>query len=92
MLVARRFVVRGRVQGVGFRFFVEAAAYREGLGGWVQNLADGSVEVVVEGDREAVDRLARSLSHGPPRAKIDAVDVEPRAPLGLHGTFTIRTG
>jgi acylphosphatase len=50
MLVARHYVIGGRVQGVGFRFFSQAAASREGIGGWVRNRADGCVEVLAEGD------------------------------------------
>ena len=57
MKVARRYVVTGRVQGVGFRWFTHDAAAREGVQGWVRNLADGSVEVVAEGEQSSVDRL-----------------------------------
>ena len=52
MRVARRFVVRGRVQGVGFRYFAADAARREGVSGAVRNLDDGTVEAVAEGDAE----------------------------------------
>jgi acylphosphatase len=50
MIVARRYVIAGRVQGVGFRYFAEAAAARAGVHGWVRNLPDGSVEAFVEGE------------------------------------------
>ena len=53
MRIARRYVISGRVQGVGFRLFAEAEAAREGLHGWVQNLPDGRVEVSVEGEAES---------------------------------------
>ena len=54
MTVARRYVIRGRVQGVGFRWFVQNAAAREGVAGWVTNRADGGVEAYVEGESDAV--------------------------------------
>ncbi len=90
MLVARRFVIAGRVQGVGFRFFVEDIAATEGISGWVRNLRDGRVEVVAEGDLEAVMRFERALRQGPPGARIDAVEVEETAPAGRHTGFTIK--
>jgi acylphosphatase len=76
MLVGRRFVVAGRVQGVGFRYFTREAARREGLGGSVRNLDDGGVEIVVEGDAEAVDRFERAIRQGPPGARVDNVLVD----------------
>jgi acylphosphatase len=89
MLVARRYVISGRVQGVGFRFFTEAAAAREGLRGWVRNLPDGRVEVVAEGDAEAVLRFEHQVRHGPPGARVEAVDMDEALPSGAAG-FTIR--
>ena len=55
MRVARHFLISGRVQGVGFRYFTQAAAGREGLHGWVRNLPDGRVEVEAEGDADAIE-------------------------------------
>jgi acylphosphatase len=89
MLAARRYVITGRVQGVGFRFFTEAAAVREGLRGWVRNVADGSVEVVAEGDREALERFERLIGHGPPGARVDRFDVTEEAPGGAGAGFWI---
>lgn len=80
MIVARRFVVGGRVQGVGFRVFTEAAAAREGVHGFVRNLPDGRVEAFVEGDQEAVDRVELKIRRGPAGARIESVTVEPAAP------------
>jgi acylphosphatase len=57
MRVARRFLISGRVQGVGFRYYAERVASRDGIHGWVRNLPDGRVEVFAEGEIEAVDRL-----------------------------------
>jgi acylphosphatase len=90
VLVARRFVITGLVQGVGFRFFVENAARAEGLSGWVQNQRDGSVEVVAEGDREAVGRFEMKLRRGPGRARIERVVADDEAPSGRDGGFWIR--
>ena len=89
MLVARRFRVTGRVQGVGFRFFAESAARAEGLSGWVQNQPDGSVEVVAEGDRESVLRFEAKLRRGPAGARIDDVEVNEDVPSGRAGGFTV---
>jgi len=90
MLVARRFLVSGRVQGVGFRFFIEDAARYEGLTGWVRNLPDGRVEAFVEGDAEAVDRLEGKLHRGPGGARVHGVEVHEEPPTGARGEFRIR--
>ena len=76
MLVARRYVIRGRVQGVGFRFFVSDAAEREGVRGFVRNLPDGRVEVVSEGDEESVVRFEMAIRRGPSLARVDEVDTD----------------
>jgi acylphosphatase len=81
--VARRFLISGRVQGVGFRFFAEAAGRREGLQGFVRNRPDGSVEAVCEGDADAVARFARAIGEGPPGARVDDVTAQ-TIPLGLR--------
>jgi acylphosphatase len=90
MLVARRFLISGRVQGVGFRFFAEDAARRDGLSGFVRNLSDGGLETVVEGDADAVERYERSIRHGPPGARVEHVHVEPQPPSGQFTGFSIR--
>jgi acylphosphatase len=90
MRVARRYVIAGRVQGVGFRYFTEAAAAREGVDGWVRNLANGSVEVVIEGDIESVDRVEAAVRRGPSSARVEQFDVEDRAPTGRATGFSIR--
>ncbi len=71
---AIRFVVRGRVQGVGFRWYVMAVAGRLGLEGYVRNLPDGTVEVVARGAREAVGELEQALARGPATARVDGVE------------------
>ena len=90
MIVARRFVITGRVQGVGFRVFAEAAAAREGTHGFVRNLPDGTVEAFVEGDQEAVDRVELELRRGPAGARIESFEVEPAAPTHRATGFSIR--
>ncbi|HSL20681.1 MAG TPA: acylphosphatase [Vicinamibacterales bacterium] len=89
MIVARRFIVSGRVQGVGFRFFAEDQARAEGLSGYVRNLPDGRVEVLAEGEEESVARFERALNRGPRSAIVDRVDVDPVPPEDRRG-FSIR--
>jgi acylphosphatase len=90
VIVARRFRVAGRVQGVGFRVFVLDAADAEGLSGWVRNTPDGDVEGVAEGDREALDRFAKRLHRGPTSARVDHVTMDDDVPGRLAGRFEIR--
>ena len=90
MLVARRFLISGRVQGVGFRFFVEARAAIEGVHGWVRNLADGRVETLVEGEQASVDRIEAALWKGPSGAVVDKVVSEAVVPSGRATGFAIR--
>jgi len=71
---AARYVVHGRVQGVGFRWFVWQVAARLGLKGTGRNLPDGSVEVVAEGPGVALAELERALGEGPPAARVAHVD------------------
>jgi acylphosphatase len=89
MIVARRLVIGGRVQGVGFRWFTVEQADVENVAGFVRNLPDGRVEAFVEGDAESVDRVERALRRGPRGARVDEVEVEPATPAG-HTNFTIR--
>jgi acylphosphatase len=85
MRVARRFVVSGRVQGVGFRYFTQDAARREGVAGLVRNLLDGRVEVLAEGDEEALRRLEQAIRRGPSRARVEHVEVDGVPPSGYVG-------
>ena len=91
MRIARRYLIGGRVQGVGFRFFTETLAAVEGLHGWVQNLDDGRVEVLFEGEQESVDRAESRLRRGPPGARINSFSAEPVAPSGRPTGFAIRS-
>jgi len=88
-LVRRRVVAHGRVQGVFFRDSARERARAHGVSGWVSNRADGGVEAVLEGPREAVERLIRFLETGPPRASVENVEVAEEPPEGLTG-FEVR--
>jgi len=83
-------VISGRVQAVGFRWFAETVAAREGLHGWVRNLPDGRVETSAEGDAEAVERFERAIRQGPPAARVDAVEVDAVAPTGRDTGFLVK--
>jgi acylphosphatase len=90
MRVARRFAISGRVQGVGFRFFIQEAALREGVTGYVRNLFDGSVEAYVEGEAEAVVRVERAIRMGPRGAHVTSVQADDEEPAGSHKAFSIK--
>ncbi|MGI8607224.1 MAG: acylphosphatase [Gaiellaceae bacterium] len=78
-------IIHGRVQGVFFRSTLLHQAELEGVAGWAQNKADGTVEAVFEGDRAAVDRLVATAGEGPPAAQVERVDVVEEEPEGLIG-------
>jgi acylphosphatase len=88
-VVRRRVVVHGRVQGVFFRDSTRQRARAQAVAGWVRNRTDGTVEAVIEGEPEAVQRLLRFLETGPPHAHVDRVEVSNEEPEGLTG-FAIR--
>jgi acylphosphatase len=90
MIVARRFLIGGQVQGVGFRMFTEARAAAEGVHGYVKNLPDGRVEALVEGDDEAVDRIELALRRGPIGARVESFEVETQAPTLRATGFSTR--
>ena len=90
MVTARTYRIRGRVQAVGFRFFAENAARREGVSGWVRNLEDGSVEVHAEGERDALERLELALRRGPASSRVDDVEVNDAVPSGRVTGFHVR--
>ena len=69
--------IRGRVQGVGYRYALRAAAQANGISGWVRNCRDGTVEAVVQGDSQAVDMLLAWANRGPPAARVVGVDAQP---------------
>jgi acylphosphatase len=86
---ARRFLVRGRVQGVGFRWFVEREAHILGVAGWVRNNADGSVEVLAMGSREQLLDLRSRLREGPRAARVDDVEEAEAKPVPGLTNFRI---
>lgn len=90
-MTARRYLLGGLVQGVGFRWFVHRHAARLRLRGWAQNLPDGRVEVVAEGSDEAIAELEELLRQGPSQAQVDAMDIAelPPSAVGRSG-FDIR--
>ena len=88
-VVARHVFVSGRVQGVAFRWETRRRADALGLAGWVRNLADGRVEVWVEGEPDDVETMATWLDGGPPAARVDDLVLLDVAPEGLDG-FAIR--
>lgn len=84
-------VVRGRVQGVGFRFFIQRLAVELGLSGWVCNRADGTVQIVAEGPRSALEELVRAARTGPRGARVTRIDIRWDKPRGdLPELFEIR--
>lgn len=88
---SRRWLVRGQVQGVGFRWFVMREAERLGLGGFARNLPDGSVEVVSQGPEAALDKLEAHLKRGPSHARVDAVErLQVPLEVEVHSAFEIR--
>lgn len=82
----------GRVQGVGYRYFVREVALGLGLGGWVANAPDGSVTCVAEGSRAHLERLRRELERGPLGARVDAVHCAWLPASGTSERFEIRAG
>ena len=74
-MMARHLQVRGRVQGVGFRYSLQRQAQRLGLAGWVRNRLDGSVEAAVYGPADAVEKLVQWAHRGPPSARVTDVTV-----------------
>ncbi len=88
-LTRRHLRVRGRVQGVGFRWFARETAASLGLAGWVRNREDGTVEAEAEGRAAALDEFVRRLRGGCPGARVDSIEQRPAAPHGGDG-FDIR--
>ena len=87
---ARRLLVAGRVQGVGFRYFARAAALELGLVGWVRNLHDGRVELLAQGPARSLDALAERLRQGPGQVERLEVSEHAAEPLPAGGVFEIR--
>ncbi len=80
-------VAQGRVQGVGFRAFLQSQAVRRGLSGWVRNLPDGPVETEVEGPQVLVDEFLETVKRGPSLAYVQDIQVEWIAPSAQGSSF-----
>lgn len=89
MKIARKFVIRGIVQGVGFRFFTQRSAARHQVWGYVRNLKDGSVESLAEGDPNSVEDFKNDLLTGPVYAKVEEIEETVLEPSNLYSSFRI---
>lgn len=87
-MTRRHLTIKGRVQGVGFRWFAKETAASLGLSGWVRNRTDGSVEAEAEGTAERLDEFVERLRTGNPAARVDAIESVP-APVKKEATFNI---
>ena len=88
-MTARRFLISGRVQGVGYRYFALRGAQDLGLTGWARNLDDGAVEVHANGTAKKLDEFEARLRKGPPQADVRSVETLESAPSSTSG-FHIR--
>lgn len=89
MKIARKFLISGKVQGVGYRFFVQRAAARHQVLGYVRNLANGSVEALAEGTPESVESFRNELATGPTFAQVDKVEELSIEPTESYSSFRI---
>lgn len=88
-MTAKRYIVRGRVQGVGFRWFVDNEARKLGLAGWVRNNLDGTVEVLAMGSDDQLHALRARLQQGPRAARVDEVKELPAEAVAGLDSFRI---
>lgn len=86
---AKHIIVSGRVQGVGFRYFVQGVASRLGLGGNVRNCSDSTVEIVVEGESDQIGQFIKDVGKGPSPARVERLEIHDLAPSGKYGGFSI---
>lgn len=89
MKIARKFVISGIVQGVGFRFFTQRTAARYQVVGYVRNLKNGSVESLAEGNAEAVENFKNDLLAGPTYSKVEHIEETVLEPTNLYSSFRI---
>jgi acylphosphatase len=87
--VARKFLISGYVQGVGYRFFAQRAAARHQVLGYVRNCADGIVEAVAEGSANEVEEFKKDLVTGPQWSRVEHVEEISLEPTGLYASFRI---
>jgi acylphosphatase len=88
-MIARHLTIRGRVQGVGFRYHLRAEALRHGVSGWARNRRDGSVEAVIQGDEGSVDRVIGWARRGPGSAQVTDIAID-EEPVGDYASFETR--
>ncbi len=89
-IVGAHVIVSGLVQGVFFRAYTKERARELSLDGWVKNRWDGNVELVIEGEKEKVDKIIDWLYKGPPHARVDKVEVEWEKPVGKFDGFFVK--
>lgn len=89
MKVARKFLISGEVQGVGYRFFAQRVAARHQVTGHVRNLADGRVEAIAEGAPQSIEAFRHDLATGPAHAKVESVEEINIDPTGRYSLFRI---
>ncbi len=89
MRIARKFVISGNVQGVGFRFFTQRSAARHQVVGYVRNLKNGSVESLAEGNAEAVENFKNDLITGPIYSKVEHLEETVLEPNNLYSSFRV---
>jgi len=89
MKIARRFIISGFVQGVGFRFFAQRSAARHQIRGYIKNLEDGRVEAFAEGSAKAVEDFKHDLAAGPSFSKVEDIEETVLEPTGLYPAFRI---
>ncbi|HYE66258.1 MAG TPA: acylphosphatase [Pyrinomonadaceae bacterium] len=89
MRIARKFLISGEVQGVGYRFFAQRAAARHQIVGYVRNLSDGRVEALAEGDPNSVEAFKHELATGPTYAVVEALEEINVEPTGIYSSFRI---
>ena len=87
--VARKFLIRGEVQGVGYRFFAQRAAARHQVVGYVRNCPDGTVEALVEGPAGSVEAFKQDLAAGPQWAVVDQLEEIDLEPTGTYSAFRV---
>jgi acylphosphatase len=89
-MMTRKLRIRGRVQGVGYRYALRDEAQRRGVAGWVRNRTDGTVEALLQGAPERVAQLVAWTRRGPPASRVDEVQVEPADDEPEHARFELR--
>lgn len=89
MMVARKFIISGEVQGVGYRYFAQRSSARHQVRGYVKNLEDGRVEVLAEGNDKAVDAFRLDLAAGPTYSRVGLIEELVVEPSGAYSAFRI---